>query len=111
MGLDMYLTGKKYLSEFREGEAEIAEAMRAVSGSPFPIKVIEGEAGYWRKANAVHQWFVRKVQEGEDDCNEYDVGREDLEELLSVCRAVLADKSKAGELLPTQDGFFCRAHI
>ena len=26
------------------------------------------EVGYWRKANAIHGWFVRNVQNGKDDC-------------------------------------------
>jgi hypothetical protein len=62
--------------------------------------------GYWRKANAVHQWFVDNCQNGEDDCRDAYVSREKLEELLSVTKEVLADHSKADELLPTQSGFF-----
>lgn len=47
------------------------------------------EVGYWRKANAIHKWFVENVQNGEDDCGQYEVSKEQLEELLDVCKEVL----------------------
>ena len=28
---------------------------------------------YWRKANAIHDWFVDNIQGGEDDCNAYNL--------------------------------------
>jgi hypothetical protein len=64
------------------------------------------QVGYWRKENAIHKWFVDNVQDGEDNCAEYFVGREQLEELKELCEKVLADHSLAEELLPTQEGFF-----
>jgi hypothetical protein len=39
-----------------------------IEGQAFPRATIFAQAAYWRKANAVHQWFVHTVQEGEDDC-------------------------------------------
>lgn len=47
------------------------------------------EVGYWRKANAIHQWFVENVQNGTDDCKEYEVPKEKLEELLETAKEVL----------------------
>lgn len=47
------------------------------------------EAGYWRKANQIHKWFVENVQEGEDDCKEYYVSREKLKELLGKVNRIL----------------------
>lgn len=44
--------------------------------------------GDWRKANAIHKWFVDNVQDGEDDCGYYEVEKEDLERLLSICKHV-----------------------
>ena len=38
--------------------------------------------GYWRKANAVHNWFVDNVQDGNDGCKHYWVSKEDLQKLL-----------------------------
>lgn len=57
----------------------------------------EIEIGYWRKANAVHQWFVNNVQNGEDDCGSYDVSREQLQDLLDIVNELLSKiKLKSG---------------
>jgi len=69
-------------------------------------KAIEVEVGYWRKANAIHDWFVRNIQGGEDDCKEYYLSKTKAQELLDTVNRVLADTSKAEELLPTTSGFF-----
>jgi hypothetical protein len=60
----------------------------------------------WRKANAIHKWFVDNVQDGVDDCGEYKVTKEQLIRLRNVCNDVLGDGNLASELLPTQSGFF-----
>ena len=61
---------------------------------------------YWRKANAIHNWFVENVQEGKDDCGVYIVTMEQLEELYNAIAKVMKDMKKAPELLPTMTGFF-----
>lgn len=43
----------------------------------------------WRKANAIHQWFVANVQDGNDDCGIYEVSVSDLVKLHDTCKAVL----------------------
>lgn len=43
---------------------------------------------YWRKANAIHNWFVENIQNGVDDCGTYEVTKEKLEELLHTCTVV-----------------------
>lgn len=117
MGLDMYLNAKRYISKhFNEGDAVVARAIQEQFpelagkagrwGDDSPVKEVTVEAGYWRKANAIHQWFVKNVQAGEDDCRPYDVGREQLEELRELCKRVLAFRHLAVELLPAQAGFF-----
>lgn len=70
------------------------------------VKREDTEVAYWRKANAIHNWMVQNVQFGEDDCRDYWVSKEKLEELLDVCNRVLVDNSLAPKLLPTQSGFF-----
>ena len=109
MGLDMYLKAEWYLSQFDETEKKIAESVNEIVGlekMPGRKNVIESEAIYWRKANAIHKWFVDNVQDGVDDCGNYHVGIEQLQELAETCRKVLNDKSLASELLPAQSGFF-----
>ena len=55
----------------------------------------------WRKANAIHQWFVDTVQDGEDDCQYHnEVTKEVLERLLDICERVLkASKLVAGPVI------------
>lgn len=92
---------------------------------------VQIEVAYWRKANAVHAWFVRETQGGVDECRESDVPREKLAELKGIVDQLLAtvdlgepvtsesifgeyqeypdatiDTDLAGELLPPQSGFF-----
>ncbi len=61
----------------------------------------------WRKANAIHKFFVDEVQDGNDNCERHYVSRGDLEELLNRIKLILAVKTpvaremKAEELLPT----------
>ena len=62
--------------------------------------------GYWRKANQIHKWFVDNIQNGQDDCGEYFVSREDLIKLRGLCRKVMRNRKKAYELLPSSSGFF-----
>lgn len=91
------------------------------------------EVYYWRKANAIHQWFVDNIQNENDDCEDYRVTQKDLQILIdtlkevynSLCNKEMVTKKvqdgsieykikafkeedleKAKELLPTQEGFF-----
>jgi len=114
MGLDMYLYAKNYLSDFRPEEKEKAEAIQKL----FPelagvknqygsaVKYVTAEVGYWRKANAVHDWFVKNVQKGVDNCGSYYVSRENLNELRALCDTTLKNRDNASETLPTASGFF-----
>ena len=121
MGLDMYLEGRRYFSRndynfsdwsqkptISEAYSEIMEAadlvgMDAEDGIGVEVRFT---VGYWRKANQIHDWFVQNVQDGVDECQEAWVSREQLQELVDICKTVLADLSKAEELLPTRSGFF-----
>lgn len=114
MGLDMYLSAK--VSLWRGEKDERVAKVRKVIETEY-VGLYETENRwiggyaviplvYWRKENAIHKWFVDHCQDGEDDCKEYDVSREQLQELLDTCKEVLKDHSKAAKLLPTQEGFF-----
>ena len=72
----------------------------------YPRKMIYESIGYWRKANAIHNWFVINVQDGEDDCAYYEVSRGQLEKLLDICNIIMSNPDVASEYLPTQSGFF-----
>jgi len=113
MGLDMYLSAKRYLWSDKDKaiSTQVGEIIgvdgdqqRRLNGSSLVVKEISLEAMYWRKANAIHNWFVCNIQNGEDDCKEYEVGRGQLEELLSYCRQAL--ETKDPEILEPVEGFF-----
>jgi hypothetical protein len=107
----MYLNAKRYLMQYPEDGADFkisnAVGLMPIGKTPnMRVKYIVCEAIYWRKANAIHKWFVDHCQGGVDDCEEYYVGREHLEALLADIQKILADHSKAPDVLPTQSGFF-----
>jgi hypothetical protein len=49
---------------------------------------------------------VDNVQKGVDDCGEYYVSEEQLQELKETCEKVLKKHTLAEKLLPTGAGFF-----
>jgi len=117
MGLDMYLTAKKYLwsDADKELSAKINEAIgvepdfeKRFNGSSLVAKEISLDAMYWRKANAIHGWFVNVVQDGEDNCREYEVDREQLVTLRDLCKDILEhpDAERETDLEPTEGFFF-----
>ena len=114
MGLDMYLYAREYISandwDKNADEQKLTNILGSMSFAPSelerPSVTVQLPIGYWRKANQIHNWFVQKVQDGEDDCKEYLVDREQLQELLETCEKVMEDPSLREELLPTSSGFF-----
>jgi hypothetical protein len=106
MGLDMYLTAKRYIYDFGDDDKVLRDALEAFKVNGMGVKELSYEAGQWRKANAIHKWFVDNVQGGRDNCAEYLVETEQLEELLELVNEVLRNRDKADDLLPTHNGFF-----
>ena len=112
MGLDMYLDKRTYvkrwehIEETKQYKVEVTRGGEPTNIDPNKVKYIIEEAGYWRKANAIHKWFVDNCQDGVDDCRDAYVGFKELQTLLDLCRIVIIDKSKAEQLLPSTSGFF-----
>ena len=111
MGLDMYLDKRTYVQYWEHNgdenyEVEVTKGGEPTKIDPKKVKYIIEEAGYWRKQNQIHRWFVENVQEGIDNCGEYYVSKGDLETLLDLCQKVKADHSLADSLLPSASGFF-----
>jgi hypothetical protein len=119
MGLDMYLSVRKYVSNYDW------EVLNRVNNPEYDLLVqsanlekysslsdksgganVEVVAVYWRKANAIHQWFVDNCAEGIDDCRPVYVSRDHLEELVKKITYVLEHRDEAENELPTQQGFF-----
>ena len=101
MGLDMYLErcdrrayGFKDLdiNEVKENKPVLYEDLKPYlhkCGSEYySWESIFEDVGYWRKANAIHKWFVDNIQDGEDDCGYYEVAPEQIEELLNICKLI-----------------------
>lgn len=82
--------------------------------------IIETDAGYWRKANQIHNWFVNECQDGIDKCQKTDLSVEQLLQLQDLIKtfrklpSTISDMwlpsaeliSTAHKLLPSTSGFF-----
>jgi hypothetical protein len=111
----MYLAARRFVSGYNHSKEEeqelfktITEAVGMQNTHDERFAYISINVAYWRKANHVHDWFVREVQNGEDDCGNYYVSREKLRELGELCQRVAerGDPEYAREHLPTASGFF-----
>ena len=78
----------------------------------FPHASILTRMMYWRRANAIHKWFVDTTQDGIDECEPSFISIKQLQDLLDLVNRVLVYKndpeklkSTAESLLPTQQGF------
>jgi hypothetical protein len=111
MGLDMYLDKRTYVKHWEHNgddnyEVKVTKKDEPTKIDPKKVKYIIEEAGYWRKQNQIHRWFVENVQKGVDNCGDYYVSKSELETLLELCQKVKADNTLADELLPGASGFF-----
>jgi hypothetical protein len=113
MGLDMYLSAKKYMSRYFDPmDSQKIEGINELFGvegkedEDYGAQEVTFRVAYWRKANAIHQWFVDNVQDGVDECQQAYVSREKLQELMELCEKIIASPKSGEELLPTQSGCF-----
>lgn len=113
MGLDMNLNKKTYVLNWGHTPSEERFDINITKGGKefnaidtTKVVYIEEEVMYWRKANAIHQFFVDNCQDGKDDCRQSYVSQDVLVELLNNINDILNDHSKADDLLPAQEGFF-----
>ena len=103
MNLDMYLTGEQFIWSWGgSNRRDIKEKLELA----FEPSAIVFELAYWRKANAIHAWFVKHVQAGKDHCGTYPVTIEQLHALLNTVKMVKENHNLATSLCPTQSGFF-----
>ena len=129
MGLDMFLNRKRVLSW--EDQIKMKEEMKIEN----PVISVEEEVAYWRKANQINKFFMKRDIDGEGRNAKVDIN--DLKELLKICKRlkrelklvdgkihtgtkytkngveemyadgkIIANKELAEELLPTEAGFF-----
>lgn len=111
----MYLTAKIYLGNYSgEDLKKKGKQVRKLLPEMFESGNLNSvevgfEAGYWRKANAIHAWFVETCQKGVDECQISDVSRKQLQKLKELCgdelKARDEDEASEGKLEP-KSGFF-----
>ncbi len=117
MGLDMYLKAELYLSNYagdplhhfsgREKRAAVLDALginEEADGLDDGGVTVLLPIMYWRKANAIHGWFVDHCQGGEDDCRTAYVSHDQLQELVDTCEHVLRTNDPSA--LEPCPGFF-----
>lgn len=105
MGLDMYLRVRK-LHPYRNDER-----YDNAYGTNWKLSESTYTVCEWRKANAIHKWFVDHVQDGKDDCGRYPVNVESLKDLRSACCNAMTSFDEgniedAAMWMPSQSGFF-----
>ena len=83
MGLDMYLTGRKYVGGSLQGDDE---PFREEDGKP--IDSMNLELGYWRKHRKLHGYIVNTFAEGKDECQKINLEGDDLRK---IAKAVLTN--------------------
>ena len=125
MGLDMYLSARKYINKvdwkvlhnspslsYNDPLAILPEFKKIteIAGLDNLATDVQGTqvsvvCGYWRKSNQIHNWFVKHVQNNVDDCGEYYVSKDKLTELREVCRKALFNKDPK-EIMPAEGFFF-----
>lgn len=112
MGLDQYLTARKFISgySFDENSGEYHSLIKLLGfndgeiQSSAPSANVELTVAYWRKENQIHNWFVKNCQDGIDECQKTYVEREKLKELRDLCQSVIETKDTSK--LETTSGFF-----
>lgn len=118
MGLDMYIFkvnktahSIKELGDLdrnpKPGDAAIAafEPLNQPYADSAPDHyTIFQEVAYWRKFNALHQWFVTNVQLGVDNCSLYELDQDVLRSCLDVLEETFYKKNPV--ILPPTQGFF-----
>lgn len=113
MGLDMYLDVSRYVGTYGEDEIhrDLMEFVNSrMVSSPVPERTdglrsctVSVAALYWRKANAIHNWFVEHVQDGIDECQTTEVDEESLQQLVDVCSDVLGELNQYFEEAHSND--------
>ena len=89
MGLDMYLRGDKFISNWDTSQ-------RDEDGMPLEVKRpnIDGfevtsyvlDLGYWRKFAPLHHFIVKVFADGVDECQEIHLSADDLRRIAAALR-------------------------
>lgn len=93
----MYLEKRTYVKNWNHEKSAEKYSVTVKKGGkvlkiidPKRVSGIIEDVGYWRKANAIHAWFVKNCQDGNDDCRQYRVDAGELRKLLEICKQVFS---------------------
>jgi hypothetical protein len=89
MGLDMYLTGEKFIMT--------AAGMNPQEEDGFRLRSKTLQLGYWRKHPNLHGYIVQTFAGGKDECQTIDLGPDHIRTLIAAVKA---------QELPDTTGFF-----
>ena len=131
-----FYIGNHYEHRKVEGEIDLTINGKDLNLTLKDLSFITYRVMCWRKANAIHAWFVKHVQNGNDNCGEYCVSGDKLQNLVDLCKealkalenatpietspvSVLKESGRVGkevipvydvglveDILPPQEGFF-----
>lgn len=122
MGLDMYLSVRKYVPRIDFDKVQAGAEPKSTPAFESVVSVVNAEGliepndwtgltveipvAYWRKQNAIHAWFIKNCADGVDNCQPVYVSKDMAQDLLEACNHVISNPSEAMKVLPTQAGFF-----
>ncbi|XJZ25696.1 hypothetical protein ACF5W4_09730 [Bacillota bacterium Lsc_1132] len=126
MGLDMYLISVPKIEgltfdetliaigrvhEHKAARDEIYEKIKPHikhgEESDLSWSELHDDIAYWRKANQIHNWFVKHTNNGIDEPVFFsEVTKDKLEILNNYCLEILDKKSNPAKILPTRPGPF-----
>jgi hypothetical protein len=117
MGLDMYMkrcnrthhTPQQLVeidNEYTAPDAEELKPFRPLHKYEYldDVYSIFHEVAYWRKFNALHNWFVENIQNGVDDCGTYEISRSSLDRLMADIEKTI--EGEVTDLEPVAGFFF-----
>lgn len=105
MGLEMYLLRKHFLNPNKE-QLIITNNGKSICLPYNKVAYVCEIMMCWRKASPIHKWFVDNVQNGVDDCSNYELDGNTLIALRETCQKVVLYPNLAPKLLPIYKGFF-----
>ena len=79
MGLDMYLTGHRYIHNITKQTLTIRER-GAKKGELIDL-------GYWRKHPNLHGFIVETFADGEDNCQQIDLSADAIRQIIAAIEA------------------------
>ena len=89
MGLDMYLRGDKFISNWDTSQIDehgmALEIKRPVIDG-FEVTSYNLDLGYWRKFAPLHHFIVKVFADGVDECQEIHLSADDLRRIAAALR-------------------------